>query len=57
MAIRLNIKTSALAGMEKALNAYLKLDPVAMERMAALAGKEIAIELSIYLSIYVLTSI
>ena len=45
MAIRLNIKTSALAGMEKALSTYLQLDPVAMEKMAALAGKVIAIEL------------
>jgi ubiquinone biosynthesis accessory factor UbiJ len=45
MAVRLNIKTSALAGMEKALSTYLQLDPVAMEKMAALAGKVIAIEL------------
>lgn len=45
MAIPLNIKTTALAGLDAALNGYLKLDPTARGRMAELAGKTIAIEL------------
>ena len=45
MTIRHNIKTTALAGLEKALNGYLKLDPTALGRMSTLAGKVIAIEL------------
>jgi ubiquinone biosynthesis protein UbiJ len=45
MTIRHNIKTTALAGLETAINGYLKLDPTALGRMAALAGKAIAIEL------------
>jgi ubiquinone biosynthesis protein UbiJ len=45
MTIRHNIKTTALTGLESTLNGYLKLDPTALERMSALAGKIIAIEL------------
>jgi len=45
MTIPLNLKSTALAGLDAALNGYLKLDPVALQRMATLAGKVIAIEL------------
>ncbi len=41
----INLKTSALAGLEKAINSYLKLDPATLEQMATLSGKVIGIEL------------
>jgi len=45
MPIPPRIKTTALTGLEAALNAYLKLDPMALGRLSRLAGKVIAIEL------------
>jgi ubiquinone biosynthesis protein UbiJ len=41
----IKLKTSALAGLEKAINGYLKLDPATLEQMATLSGKVIGIEL------------
>ena len=48
------LTTSLLAGLEAALNRYLRLDPDAMVRMAALQQRCIAIELSPWqLTLYV----
>jgi ubiquinone biosynthesis protein UbiJ len=49
------LPASLLAGLEAALNRYLRLDPEAMARMAALQQRSIAIELTPFqLTLYVL---
>jgi len=49
------LPASLLAGLEAALNRYLRLDPDAMLRMAALRQRSIAIELTpLQLTLYVL---
>jgi len=49
------LPASLLAGLEAALNRYLRLDPDAMARMAALQQRSIAIELTPFqLTLYVL---
>ena len=48
------LPASLLAGLEAALNRYLRLDPDAMSRMAALQQRSIAIELMpLQLTLYV----
>jgi len=50
----INLPASLLAGLEAALNRYLRLDPDAMVRMAALQQRCIAIELTpLQLTLYV----
>jgi ubiquinone biosynthesis protein UbiJ len=50
----INLPASLLAGLEAVLNRYLRLDPDAMTRMAALQERSIAIELvPLQLTLYV----
>ncbi len=50
----ISLPASLLAGLEAALNRYLRLDPDAMVRMAALQQRSIAIELTpLQLTLYV----
>jgi ubiquinone biosynthesis protein UbiJ len=50
----ISLSASLLAGLEAALNRYLRLDPDAMTRMAALQPRSIAIELMpLQLTLYV----
>lgn len=50
----ISLPASLLAGLEAALNRYLRLDPEAMARMAALQPRSIAIELTpLQLTLYV----